>query len=433
MLVALPSTGSRPSRRPAFRLHPGREGALARLVVSSALGLASVLAGPAAVTAGVNVWTSGGPPAGEISSPVVTPGAMYVVAGSAVFKTVDHGATWTAAGNGLIGPVYSLVADPADPATLYAGTLGHVARTTNGGTSWVSGLGDFGDCTVTSLAVQGTVVYAGAASYSTGCWGVYKSVDRGSTWTPTSLRQSLGAAISLAVDPTAPGTVYAAVPFASRHLDYQSGVFKTADGGATWSGANTGLPIPSAGFIVVDPSTPTTLYTNFPTDPGVFLSFNLLFQSVDGAAHWAPVVSGLPDHPAPSALVVVPGTPIVLVAGAYGVYASTDRGAHWSPTGLVGPVGDLALDLAAPALYATVYDASGPLLRTSDAVTWVPVPTGQITGSSVTGLVTDATNPDTVYAGTRSTIGLLGGVFKSSDGGTSWGPFSDGLPARSSI
>jgi hypothetical protein len=69
-----------------------------------------------------------------------------------------------------------------------------------------------------------------------------------------------GAARGFAVDPTNPLIVYAAAADAG-------GVYKTSDGGATWTAVNTGLPTQIGGFpatdftaIAVDPTTPATVY-----------------------------------------------------------------------------------------------------------------------------------------------------------------------------
>jgi len=55
------------------------------------------------------------------------------------------------------------------------------------------------------------------------------------------------------------------------------GVFKSTDGGGSWSAANTGLPSGNYG-LVIDPATPTTLYA------GTF--YGSVFKSTDGGGSW---------------------------------------------------------------------------------------------------------------------------------------------------
>jgi photosystem II stability/assembly factor-like uncharacterized protein len=87
---------------------------------------------------------------------------------------------------------------------------------------------------------------------------------------------------ALAIDPHTPTTLYAGVRGAP------GGVFKSTDGGASWSAVNTGLPDPSATDLAVfslaiDPQTPTTLYA------GTWFG---VFKSTDGGGTW--VDTGLP-------------------------------------------------------------------------------------------------------------------------------------------
>jgi hypothetical protein len=70
------------------------------------------------------------------------------------------------------------------------------------------------------------IVYAG------GDGGIYKSVDGGATWSPAVLLTT--PVIALAVDPAAPSTVYAGT--------FDQGVLKSSDDGASWAPAATGLP-----------------------------------------------------------------------------------------------------------------------------------------------------------------------------------------------
>jgi len=62
-------------------------------------------------------------------------------------------------------------------------------------------------------------------------------------------------------------------------------VFKSTNGGATWSGSSTGLTNTSVNILAIDPQTPTTLYVG--TNGGG------VFKSTDGGAHWSDMNTGL--------------------------------------------------------------------------------------------------------------------------------------------
>ena len=148
---------------------------------------------------------------------------------------------------------------------------------------------------------------------------------------------------TLALDPTTPTTVYAGL---------WDGVFKSTDGGTSWSPATTGLTCGTSSCevtaLALDPTTPTTLYAGTSSD-GVF-------KSTDGGGSWSPVNTGLINLTV-TALALDPTTPTTLYAGTSsdGVFKSTDGGGSWSPvnTGLTCgtstcEVTTLALDPTTP-------------------------------------------------------------------------------------
>lgn len=185
-------------------------------------------------------------------------------------------------------------------------------------------------------------------------------------WTP--LGPDGGAVTALAVDAFDPAVVYAGTA--------ASGVFKSGDGGATWTAA--GLAGAVRAF-ALDSRRPGTVYA--------LPSFGGLFKSTDGGVTWVRTWAGagtVNGNPVSQAALALDSRAGVLYAGtSAGLYRSNDGGITWKPSGggLLGPVESLALD------------ASG-----------------------------------TLYAGTRSNL-----VFKSTDRGATWSRASNGLPARISV
>jgi photosystem II stability/assembly factor-like uncharacterized protein len=169
-------------------------------------------------------------------------GQFALVDGSAVlYKCLDGGSTWTQSYYWDIGPLNALEIDPANRATLYAGTPEGAFQSPDGGVSW-SNIGlSMG---VSSLALDpgdpNTIfAAAGGATYvSAGFLGLFKSTDGGASWAPinnglASVLDSRSAVTAIAFAPTNPSTVYLATS--------GSGVYKSLDSGAHWKPLNRGL------------------------------------------------------------------------------------------------------------------------------------------------------------------------------------------------
>jgi hypothetical protein len=126
---------------------------------------------------------------------------------------------------------------------------------------------------------------------------------------------------ALAIDPRTPTVIYAGTGL--------SGVFKSTNGGATFTASNLGLASLQISVLVVDPQTPTTVYA---------VTFaGGVFKSVNSGASWSASSTGL-DTRLVLGLVINPQTPAVLYAGSYysGVFQSTNGGATWNPVTTVG-------------------------------------------------------------------------------------------------
>ncbi|MBZ5728082.1 MAG: IPT/TIG domain-containing protein [Acidobacteriia bacterium] len=227
---------------------------------------------------------------------------------------------------------------------------------------------------------------------------------------------------ALAIDPSNPATLYAA--------EYGGGVFKSINGGASWTASSSGLTNLGVLALVVDPSNPATLYAGT-TKGGVF-------RSTNGGASWSASNPGLPYDV--RALAIDPWNPATLYAGidagsnAGGVYKSSNGGASWSASnsGLFSvaylPVFALAIDPSNPAdLYAGKYDGYGVFKSSNGGASWSASNTGlpaiSSANSYVLALAIDRSNPTTLYAGTAFGYG----VFKSSNGGASWSASNSGL------
>ena len=245
--------------------------------------------------------------------------------------------------------------------TVYVGSAsGGVWKSVNGGTTFkpvfdkqpVQSIG-----AVTIDPRNPTVVWVGTGeawtrnSVSVGD-GVYKSVDGGDTWTNVGLKDSERIA-KILVDPTNTDTVYVCAPGKLWSDSDERGVYKTTDGGRTWTKILKGGNLSTGcSMMTMGASSPKTLYAGMwdfrrkgwtfrsggesPESP----SASGLFKSTDGGATWkelhADSAKGLPPKPwGRVAVTAAPSKPEVVyafieaVTPRDGLYRSDDGGRTW--------------------------------------------------------------------------------------------------------
>ena len=301
---------------------------------------------------------------------------------------------------------------------------------------------DTGQWDVSTIAIDpaspGTVYMGGFSRTSQGP-AVFKSADGGTSWSSLEV-QTTGERLfmritGLAVDPAAPGTLYATGSKLGAYLG-DSGVYKSSDGGASWAEINFGSGAfrPTASAMAIEPTTPATIYAGLYAEG--------LYKSMNGGATWTAINSGLPNSsygtkPTARALAIDPTKPgTVYAAIGDSVYKTTNGGASWalSATDAGNSITALVLDPATPGtLYAATESdvSSGGVFKTTDGgATWVQADAGLPHRGAIRALVLDPTAPGTVYASAviNATINATGdrltktdgGVFKTTDGGASW-------------
>ena len=205
--------------------------------------------------------------------------------------------------------------------------------------------------------------------------------------------------VSFAIDPTNTQTIYAGT--------YDSGVFKSTNGGTSWSAINTGLTNLNVNSLVIDPTNTSTIYVG--AHAGIHNDG--VFKSTNGGTNWTN--TGLTDTGVDS-LVIDPTNTQTIYAGTYGsgVLKSTDGGTNWTNTGLTSSiVSRLAID---PTNTQTIYagTSDGVYKSTDGGENWTKM--NIESPHYIPSLAIDPTNTQVIYAGTSN------GVFKSTDGGLSW-------------
>lgn len=276
-----------------------------------------------------------------------------------IWQTTDGGKTWAALTDGQASlATGSILLDTGNPGTLYVGTgeenfVGDsyygagILKSTDGGASWAHICGPFcgpvggdgyygGGARIGSLAIEpgnSQVLLAGAALLFKD--GIYRSADGGATWAQV-LAGNPGTAVLF--DPASPGTAYAAL--GNSFAGGTEGVFVSTDGGATWVAHNgsghTALPTGSAGRVVLAmaPSATQTLYVSLANvADGSLLG---VYKSTDGGATWHDTKA--PDYCTPqcsydNVLAVDPtNANVVYAGGAFGttLIRSSNGGKTWN-------------------------------------------------------------------------------------------------------
>src|SRR5712671_6279687 len=177
-----------------------------------------------------------------------------------------------------------------------------------------------------------------------------------------------GTVQALAIDPRNAATLYAG--------GVGSGVFKSADGGRSWSAVNDGLTNLTILDLAIDPSTtPSTVYA---------------------------------------------------ATGGSGVFRSTDGGESWSQIGPPVPGPNAYVVAVDPVVPTTLYACIRAwLMKSTDAgMSWT---TGSTGAENVSDLAIDAANPSTIYAAGAMATPTGGGLYKTLDGGATWRKVTWGL------
>jgi photosystem II stability/assembly factor-like uncharacterized protein len=196
----------------------------------------------------------------------------------------------------------------SNPNIVFVGVAsGGVWKTTNNGTTWEPVFDKERVSTIGDIAIapsDPSIVWVGTGepnNRQSSSWGdgVYKSMDGGKTW------QNMGLAAThhigrVVIHPTNPNVVYVAALGQLWGANPERGVYKTSDGGKTWSQVLKINDDTGVSDIALDPRSPDTLYAAAYERRRTAFGFNgggpegAIYKSVDGGANWKKLVKGLP-------------------------------------------------------------------------------------------------------------------------------------------
>ena len=259
-------------------------------------------------------WRSVGPfIGGRVVAVAGVPGQNLFYMGGVdggIWKSTDYGIKWVNISDGTLpgdsNSIGAIAVAPSNPKVIWAGTgesdirgdmiTGDgVFKSVDAGKSWqYAGLRD--THTTSAIAIDprnADVVYVASMGHTFAAnadRGVFKTTNGGKTWTKALFVNDATGAIALSMDPNHPETLYAAMWQAQRQPwrlvsgGAGSGLYKTTDGGAHWTrlSHNPGYPRGVLGRIgvAVSPSDPRVVYSIVQAKAGG------IFRSDDGGKTW---------------------------------------------------------------------------------------------------------------------------------------------------
>lgn len=282
--------------------------------------------------------------------------------GGGVWKTVNAGQTWFNVSDRYfkVGSMGDIDVSNSDPNVIYAGTgsdgyrsnvaIGKgVYKSTDAGTSWahvgLETVGNIGGVEIHPSNPDIAFVAAiGNPFKPTPDRGVYRTTDGGRSWSKVLFVSDSTGAVDVEFMPGNPSVVYASMWRAERKPwtiisgAREGGIYKSTDGGTTWKKLAGGLPAELFGKsnLAVSPSSPNSVWAILEAKPG-----SGLYRSDDAGETWRLLSNFAPMLTRPfyyTGVTVHPKDPNTVWTYSEGFYKSVDNGRTWRPQGI--PHGD---------------------------------------------------------------------------------------------
>jgi len=248
-----------------------------------------------------------------VAMPKSSSTTIYVGAASGgVFKSTDAGATWTAIFDAEPSlSIGDIAIAPSDSNTIYVGTgesncggggmtydgMG-VYKSTDGGASWTS-VGLDSTRNTGRIAINPNnpnIVFVAAMGDLFGTTpqrGIYRTMDGGTSWQQVLFVSDSTGGADLAINPQNPDTIFAAMwervrtPSNEDYGGNQCNIYRSVDGGTTWSILTSGLPANSASTgrigLGISASNPAVVYASICTNTG---GFQGIYQTTNNGNTW---------------------------------------------------------------------------------------------------------------------------------------------------
>ncbi|MBX9927734.1 MAG: hypothetical protein K2X99_02375 [Gemmatimonadaceae bacterium] len=284
--------------------------------------------------------------------------------------------------------------------------------------------------------------------------GVWKSTNAGTSFTPVFESEGSFSIGAIAIDPRTPSTVWVGTGEnnAQRVVAYGDGIYKSIDGGKSWK--NMGLKASEhIARILIDPRDPNVVYVAAQGPLWSKGGERGVYKTTDGGKSWTRILQ-VNDWTGANDIQLDPRNPDILIASTWqrqrrtccfvaggpgsGIHRSLDGGKTWTksqsglPSGDLGRIG-LSVSPADPSFVYAVVDAAnarGGLFRSRDGgASWEKMSSYQSGGNYYNEVFADPKNPDRVYAvdvmlqvshDGGKTFGRVGELLKHVDNHSVW-------------
>ena len=248
------------------------------------------------------------------------------------------------------GRISDIAIHPDDPHVMYAGVgSGGVWKTTNAGTTWTPIFDDQASYSIGSLAIDPPapdVIWVVSGENHGGRHlgfgdGIYRSTDGGGTWTNMGLRATEHLS-TIIVHPDDSDVVFVAAQGPLWSSGGERGLYRTRDGGETWEKVLGEGPWTGVTDIVMDPRNPDRIYAATWDRHRTVAAYmgggpgSGLWKTEDGGESWRELTTGLPtSNLGKIGLAISPQQPDIVYAAIEtdrstgGVYMSENRGESW--------------------------------------------------------------------------------------------------------
>jgi photosystem II stability/assembly factor-like uncharacterized protein len=256
-----------------------------------------------------------------------------------IYRSDDAGATWTLTGACYTcGAIQTIAVEPGDSDVLWVAADGGVQVSRDRGASWSGNLLDWVDWRSESGGGEYTIGVAlrpddpRVMLAATAEKGLFRSTDGGVTWSESNSGLATSMLHRLAFAASDPAVVY---------LSTHEGVYRSGDAGQTWTYRSTGLPYLFVNAIAVDPTDADIAYVGTAAEvntthtkhynPGMHEGQNL-YKTTDGGRTWFPSGDNIYERKV-TQMSTHPLVPYMLWAGGEsgrGGFATTDAGESWA-------------------------------------------------------------------------------------------------------
>ena len=264
-------------------------------------------------------------------------------------------AVWTLAGpTNVEGRITTIAIHPSNPQIVYTGTAnGGLWKSTNFCQSWVSIFDNQNTSSIGAIAIDPSnpnVLYCGTGesnslrSYYPGT-GLYKSTDAGTTWSLSGLQNTYSVG-NVSINPLNTQIIYAAAVGSLRRKNVERGIYKSTNGGTSWTQSLYLSDSVGAIDVVADPQNPNKVFAamwerqrreDYIKYGGPMTA---LYVTTNAGANWSVVTGGFPSNDPTMGRIALDictsNSQVVYAFTAYangnsrGLFKTTDGGISWS-------------------------------------------------------------------------------------------------------